>query len=181
MSIYRGHPLIWSERIRESPLALARHLGRGGIGNDAPLARVGIGLDKPALSQVPEALDEARIALDMTSPTRPLALFADLDLIDALAHCADRVVLKLIPDWVRRAHADGSERDLFGTIRAFAECSLNVKETAWTLRVHPNTVYFRLKQIKKHTGVDPRTFAGTALLVTALRLLDDQRRQDGEN
>lgn len=90
-------------------------------------------------------------------------------------------MLRLIPDWVRRSHAEGAERDLIGTIRAFAECSLNVKETAWKLRVHPNTVYFRLNQIKKHTGVDPRTFAGTARLVMGLRLLDDdERRHNGE-
>jgi sugar diacid utilization regulator len=33
-----------------------------------------------------------------------------------------------------------------------------------------NTVYFRLNRIKKLTGVDARTYAGTSLLLTALRL-----------
>jgi DNA-binding PucR family transcriptional regulator len=58
------------------------------------------------------------------------------------------------------------------TIRAFADCSLNVKETARRLGVHADTIYVRLNQIKKRTGADPRTFAGTSFLLTALRLLD---------
>jgi sugar diacid utilization regulator len=36
--------------------------------------------------------------------------------------------------------------------------------------VHTNTVYFRLNRIKKLIGVDARTYAGTSLLLTALRL-----------
>lgn len=180
VGLRNGEVVVIANSDSDTARRLAKHLGRGGIGKCASVARVGVGLDKPGIALLPEALGEAQIALDLTSPIRPVALFADLDLIDALAHRADRVVLRLIPEWVRRSHAEGSERDLIGTIRAFAECSLNVKETARKLRVHPNTVYFRLNQIKKHTGVDPRTFAGTALLATALRLLDDQLRQNGD-
>jgi carbohydrate diacid regulator len=54
----------------------------------------------------------------------------------------------------------------------FAECSLNVKQTARRLDVHTNTVYFRLNRINKLTGIDPRTFSGASVLLTALRLLD---------
>jgi PucR C-terminal helix-turn-helix domain len=38
------------------------------------------------------------------------------------------------------------------------------------LGVHTNTVYFRLNRVKKLTGVDARTYSGTSLLLTALRL-----------
>jgi sugar diacid utilization regulator len=88
-------------------------------------------------------------------------------------HRADRTVLRLIPNWVRQSYLSGSETYLTDTIRIFAECSLNVKETSRRLRVHTNTVYFRLNQIKKHTGVDPRTFSGISQLTAALRLLDN--------
>jgi len=82
-------------------------------------------------------------------------------------------------DWVRESHSSGRDRDLMSTIRTFADCSLNVKETARRLRVHTNTVYFRLNKIKERTGVDPRTFTGTSLLITALKLLDNQAVSNG--
>jgi sugar diacid utilization regulator len=62
------------------------------------------------------------------------------------------------------------------TIRAFAECSLNVKQPARRLGVHTNAAYFRLNRINELTGVDPRTYAGTALLLTTLRLLELRAR-----
>jgi sugar diacid utilization regulator len=68
------------------------------------------------------------------------------------------------------ANGGGQSAELSRTIRAFAESSLNVKQTARRLGVHTNTVYFRLNRIHKLTGVDPRTFSGTSLLLTALRL-----------
>jgi DNA-binding PucR family transcriptional regulator len=49
-----------------------------------------------------------------------------------------------------------------------------VKQAARRLGVHTNTVYFRLKRINELTGVDPPTYAGTSLLLTALRLLEIQ-------
>lgn len=160
---------------------LCKYLGKSGVGKRGALgACVGTGLDKAEIARLPEALNEARIALDMTSPGRAMVRFSEIELTEALAHGADRAVLRLIPDWVRESHASGNERDLIGTIRAFAECSLNVKETARRLRVHTNTVYFRLNQIKKRTGVDPRSFAGTSLLITALRLLDNQNHGGGQ-
>lgn len=154
---------------------LSKYLGRGGIGKrGASGACVGMGLDKSDIARLPDALGEARIALDLTRTGRAVVRFSEIDLAEALAYRPDRAVLRLIPDWVRESHASGRERELVATIRAFAECSLNVKETARRLRVHANTVYFRLNKIKKRTGVDPRTFAGTSLLITALRLLDNQ-------
>ena len=64
------------------------------------------------------------------------------------------------------------------TIRRFAACDLNVKRTARHLKLHANTVYFRLNRIKKLSGVDPRSFSGASLLLTALRLLE---RKNGGN
>jgi DNA-binding PucR family transcriptional regulator len=134
----------------------------------------GLGLDKLDFSHLPEALTEARIALDFSSPGRAVVPFADVDLTEVVLHNAQKAVLGLIPEWVRKAHAEGRHPELIDTIRAFAECSLNVKTTAGRLGVHPNTVYFRLNQINKRAGVDPRTFSGTSLLLISLRLLEQR-------
>lgn len=154
---------------------LARHFARSGIGKRAESGVcVGIGLDKVHIERIPDALSEARIALDLANSERALVRFSELDLTEILVHRADRAVMRLIPQWLHEAHDSRSDPELITTIRAFAESSLNVKVTAGKLRVHPNTVYFRLNQIQKHTGIDPRTFSGTSLLVNSLRLLDSQ-------
>lgn len=100
--------------------------------------------------------------------------FADIDLTEFLIRRADKIVLHLIPEWTRHlaAAASGQSTELSRTIRVFAECSLNVKQTASRLGVHTNTVYFRLNRINKLTGIDPRTFSGTSILRTSLRLLE---------
>jgi DNA-binding PucR family transcriptional regulator len=67
---------------------------------------------------------------------------------------------------------DDQRRELMRTIRAFADCSLNVKQTARRLGVHTNTVYFRLNRIGKLSSVNPRTYSGLSMLLTALRLLE---------
>jgi DNA-binding PucR family transcriptional regulator len=66
------------------------------------------------------------------------------------------------------------------TIHAFADCDLNVKRTARLLNLHTNTVYFRLNRVVKLTGVDPRSFSGASLLLTALRLHDAKVSGDGD-
>ena len=159
---------------------LCKYLGKAGIGKrGAPGACAGASLDQVEIARLPEALSEARLALDLAGAGRPIVRFSEIELTEALAHRADRAVLRLIPHWIRHSHASGSQRDLLDTVRAYAECSLHVKETAARLGVHTNTVYFRLNQIKKHSGVDPRTFAGASLLITALRLLDNRARDSG--
>ena len=175
-----GEVVIITNSDTDTAARLSKHLCRCGLGKRTTVgAFVGLGLDKMAIECLPEALIEARIALDLASPSRAMVRFSEIDLTEVLAHRADRAILRLIPDWVRASHSSGRDRDLMGTIRTFAECSLNVKETARRLRVHTNTVYFRLNKIKERTGVDPRTFAGTSLLITALKLLDNQAATNG--
>jgi hypothetical protein len=161
---------------------LLKHLGRqrfAGRAGDSAGAGAGVGLDKIDFAGLPEALAEARMALELTSPTRALLHFGGIDLGEFVIRRAGKPALRLIPDWVREAGGNGQEDDLIRTIRAFAESSLNVKQTARRLGVHTNTVYFRLNQIKKRAGVDPRTFSGTSFLVTALRLLETHGEGNG--
>jgi len=152
---------------------IAKLLARGVFTRKAPLDAVaGISLDKDSVANLPEALEEARIALEFAGPGRVVLRFGDIDLAEFLARRPSGPASRLIPAWLRESHGSGAEPDLIATIRAFAHCSLNVKGTARELGVHTNTVYFRLNQIKDRTGVDPRTFRGLTVLVTSLRLLD---------
>jgi len=141
---------------------LSQALRRAGLA-----ARIGVSTDADEAAALPGRLHEARLALEFSTAERPLMHFADIDLTEFLVRRADKDAHRLIPEWAR-----GFNGDFAATIRAFADCSLSVKQTASALGVHPNTVYFRLKQIGKMTGVDPRTFSGTSLLVTVLRLLE---------
>lgn len=142
----------------------------------AARATVGISLDKTEIAHLPDALAEARIALDLADRGRPLVCFENIDLLDFLIRTADKAALRLVPDRALQAlRSTERSADLLRTIRAFAACNLRVKDTARHLKVHMNTVYFRLNQVKARTGVDPRTFAGTSLLLTALRLLESRR------
>jgi hypothetical protein len=146
--------------------AFARRAGNGHA------ARVGVSADITEVARFPQALDEARIALEFTSAAQPLMHFPDIDLPEFLVRRADSAAFRLIPEWAGCLHPTDTDQShaLLRTIHTFADCSFNVKKTARRLRIHANTVYFRLNRIKKLTGVDPRTFSGTSLLLTAFRL-----------
>ena len=151
-----------------------RRDGFGARSRSGLRAGIGVSLDKAAVSHLAEALDEARHALGFASASKPFIHFADIDLPEFLIRRADETALRLIPESTRHLvrRGDDQSRELSRTICAFADCSLNVKETARRLGVHANTVYFRLNRIHKLTGIDPRTFSGTSVLVTSLRLLN---------
>jgi hypothetical protein len=155
-------------------LKVLRQHGLGRRASNGLAAGVGLSLDAMDVADLPGSLEEARLALEFSSPTQPLVHFADIDLPEFLIRRADKAVLRLIPEWTRHLIPDGGAQsgDLARTIRAFAECDLNVKQTARRLGVHTNTIYFRLNRINKLTGIDPRTFSGSSLLLTALRLLE---------
>jgi hypothetical protein len=134
-------------------------------------AGVGVSRDTVEIGRLPDALAEANMALEFASAARPLMHFCDIDLPEFLLRRAEAAALRLVPEWVRHfSPGDEQTRALARTVAAFADCNFNVKRTAQRLDVHTNTVYFRLNRVKKLTGVDARTYAGTSLLLTALRL-----------
>jgi PucR C-terminal helix-turn-helix domain/GGDEF-like domain len=135
---------------------------------------VGIGSEVTEIAAVPQAYQEAERAVEFSEPRRQIVHFADIDLVELLLRRPDTTALRLVPEWAGRLReADGKKcGDLVRTIRAFAHCDLNVKRTARSLKLHTNTIYFRLNRIKTLTGVDPRSFSGASLLLAALQLLD---------
>jgi hypothetical protein len=143
-------------------------------------AGVGVSLDTIEIARLPEALAEAGMALDFANAARPLMHFSDIDLPEFVLRRAEAAALRLIPEWVRHFSPDDEQAaELARTIATFADCNFNVKRTAQRLDLHTNTVYFRLNRINRLTGVDARTYAGTSLLLTALRLTQMHRLPPG--
>lgn len=60
------------------------------------------------------------------------------------------------------------------TLEAWFTSSLNVKHAAELLHVHPNTVYYRLSQIERVSGIDPRDAGGLVELLMVSRLVRGQ-------
>jgi PucR C-terminal helix-turn-helix domain/GGDEF-like domain len=137
-------------------------------------ARVGVSLEVVEFARFAQALEEAEVALGFTSTARPFVHFSDIDLPELLVRRANRAAVRLIPEWARHFNSaeDDQSRELTRTIRVFADCSFNVKHTARCLGLHTNTVYFRLNRIRKLTGIDPRTYSGTSLVLTVMRILE---------
>jgi sugar diacid utilization regulator len=122
------------------------------------------------------------MAVEFATAARPLMHFSDIDLQEFVVRRSDGAAARLIPQWMRQVEQaeDEQSRQLMRTIRIFADCSLNVKQTAQRLDVHTNTVYFRLNRIGKLSGVNPRTYSGLSTLLTALRLLEVHAARSNE-
>jgi hypothetical protein len=137
---------------------------------------VGISTDVNDVAALPQALDEALIAIEFAGAGKALIRFSDIYLPDLLVRRADQFAVRLIPAWAKQLHSseDDQARELIRTIRLFADCDFNVKSTARKLGVHTNTVYFRLNRLKTISNSDPRTYRGASSILTALRLLEIQ-------
>jgi sugar diacid utilization regulator len=124
------------------------------------------------LGEITRGYAEARRALRHAPAVGAIAL-EDVGLFGYLAAGADATAERLIPDAVRRlVAADARQAGALGaTLRAYADCDLNVARAAERLVVHPNTVHYRLRRVADLSGRDPRRFAELVELLTALRLL----------
>jgi hypothetical protein len=149
-------------------LASKKHAGNG------IAATLGVSLDVTEVSRLPQALEEAQLAISFASSAQPVMMFGNIELMEFLIRHADHSAFRLIPGWARHFSdpTDARSRDLLQTVRAFADASFNVKQTARQLGLHANTVYFRLNRVIEITGIDPRTYSGLSLLLTALRMLE---------
>jgi PucR C-terminal helix-turn-helix domain/GGDEF-like domain len=177
IDIRNGQVTAIASSDRDAARSLLRALRGSGFAaraGNGHSARVGVSLDVVDIARLPQALEEAQVALEFASDAQPLLHFSDIDLPELLVRRANHAAVRLIPEWARHFNSaeDDQSREMTRTIRVFADCSFNVKQTAQRLGLHTNTVYFRLNRIRKLTGVDPRTYSGTSLVLTVLRLLE---------
>jgi sugar diacid utilization regulator len=141
--------------------------------------RAGVSSACSGLSQLARGYGEARRALGLAGTDAAVVALEEVPLLDYLASGADDTALRLVParagdllEADRRANGA-----LSATLRAYADCDLNVARAAKRLVVHPNTVHYRLRRVQELSGLDPRRFGELAELTTALRLLDSWKRE----
>jgi PucR C-terminal helix-turn-helix domain/GGDEF-like domain len=132
----------------------------------------GVSVPFQGFASAPQAYGEAALSLSYTSPSRPIVSLDDLSSLECALIGATATTKAII------AAKGNSLRALSGedlavsieTIRAFADADLNVAGAAQLIRVHPNTVRYRLQQIATKTGHDPRTFTGLVELLCIIEI-----------
>lgn len=139
---------------------------------DAAVALSGAheGLANLAVSYA-EAKEAAEIAVGIGIRGRAIA-FDDV-LIDSVVRSsphADRILEDTIGPLLRYDAA--KQADLVPTLRAYVEAGFNLTKSAELLRVHPNTVVYRLRRIKELSDRDPHVPDDLLLLYLGLKITD---------
>jgi PucR C-terminal helix-turn-helix domain/GGDEF-like domain len=163
--------------VRRGPAELRAALDRAATTLDRThqvRLRAGVSSVCSGLSELGRGYGEASRALRQVGDGAAVVALQDLSLLDYLASEADETARRLVPAGARRLaeedrHGAGT---LAATLRAYADCDMNVMRAAERLTVHPNTVHYRLRRVAEVSGRDPRRFEDLAELLTALRLLD---------
>ncbi|MEX0594595.1 MAG: helix-turn-helix domain-containing protein, partial [Patescibacteria group bacterium] len=71
-------------------------------------------------------------------------------------------------DYADKVLSELADEELIVTLEKFLEANLNLTQTAQDLKVHRNTVIYRLDKIKEKIGRDPRDFSDAVELHLAL-------------
>jgi DNA-binding PucR family transcriptional regulator len=126
----------------------------------APAARsglvVGIGGIRPDLAQARDSWLEARLATrvaEAVESLRPIAAWPQLGVYRLLACGPQGALASAVLDPAVRRLLEQGDPDLRHTALAYLSAGGNVQETATTLNVHRQTVYYRLQKIEQVTGL----------------------------
>ena len=110
---------------------------------------------------------EARRALRHAGPARPFVIGPEqVRLFDEFTLAAGSTIADLVPEAIRSVVADPAMR---ASLEAFMAADLNVADAAAILRVHPNTLRYRLRRVADRTGRDPLAAADLFELVASSR------------
>ena len=95
---------------------------------------------------------------------------SDIPFQQMLVSKARAGVQSALPAWLDAlTSADQRARGrLSATLRAYADCDMNVLKTAKQLEVHPNTVYARMQKIEDLTGLDALSYHSLTEMLLAL-------------
>ena len=125
-----------------------------------PAALIGLSRDAPSTSHIPRAAREARLALDFASVAKRVLPYAEISFRQMLLAQAQETAAAALPAWAESfADADRRARGkLSASLRAYADCNMNVQQTAKQLGMHPNSIYARLQKIEKLTGLNALSY-----------------------
>jgi len=149
--------------------ALAKQL-QASLQKLGPAVLVGVSNDVPATGRIPVAYREANLSLDIATVANRVVQFSDITLQKLTQYLAGDQLQKVLPQWASTFQQadEQSESALTQTLEAYAAANMNVIRAAKRLKVHPNTVYFRLNRVHELTGYDAREYhALTELLIAA--------------
>jgi hypothetical protein len=149
--------------------ALQRRLRSEGVALAMGVSTVATGV-----GNLPRAYQEAHVALAGVGDDGGVAALARLTPFDYLALRADDTARRLVNPQLRAFLDEDRQRGgvLTETIRAVADCDLNLRLAAERLQVHPNTAQYRLRRIEERTGRNPRRIADLLDLLVAIALDD---------
>ncbi|MGO2985952.1 MAG: PucR family transcriptional regulator [Brevibacterium aurantiacum] len=160
-----GH---FSSMVEQTALCTADFDIEGSL-DDSGLIGVGVSGLFTALSQVPEMLQTAGVALASAGESR----FAFVDRMRPIEWAAARMNSRFDRRLVDHFLAPLiSSPEAQTTLRTYVDCGGNIAEVARRLQVHENTVRYRIGLLEKPLGsriTDPRT---AAEIVLALQCLD---------
>ena len=133
---------------------------------------VGVGTIQDSLSGLPDAYEEASMALRAVPRTGGVVSLPDMSAFDYLTLREDDTARRMVDPAVERFVAEDLEKGgaLCDTLEAYAAADLNAKEAAEKLFIHFNTAHYRLGRIEERTGRDMRRLADVVDLVIAIRL-----------
>jgi hypothetical protein len=117
---------------------------------------VGIGGIRPTLAQARGSWHEARLATrvaEVVEALRPIATWPELGVYRLLACGPERALASAVLDPAVRRLLEQRDPDLRQTALVYLEAGGNVQETAATLNVHRQTVYYRLQKVEQVTGL----------------------------
>jgi hypothetical protein len=118
---------------------------------------VGIGTPRGDLAEVRPSWQEARLTtriLDAVTALRPVAAWSEVGVYRLLACGPQNALAGAVLDTSVRRLLDQDDPDLRNTAVAYLDHGGNVQQTAATLNVHRQTVYYRLQRIERVTGLD---------------------------
>jgi len=135
---------------------------------------MGVSTVATGVGELPRAYQEAHVALAGVGDDGGVAALARLTPFDYLALRADDTARRLVNPQLRAFLDEDRQRGgvLTETIRAVADCDLNLRLAAERLQVHPNTAQYRLRRIEERTGRNPRRIADLLDLLVAIALDD---------
>jgi hypothetical protein len=133
---------------------------------------VGVGTLQDSLEGLPDAYEEASLALRHVPAAGGVVSLPDMSAFDYLTLRDDDTARRMVDPVVERFVREDLEKGgaLCDTLLAYAAADLNAKEAAEKLFVHFNTAHYRLGKIEERTGRDMRRLADVVDLVIAIRL-----------